>query len=206
MLPVAVQGSGRGSSFWTQDLEDTLDTLIDFIGATAGWIGLGEPGARLVFPVRRGVITDAWLRLQQGHGVVWGFALGDKPTRYNDLPPVAALGDPPVYHLLTCPMTNESGPCGQIVLANKVGGFTAEDEAAIQITARQLSQRLSRYRLETPARWAPERLLREAYDRDAAGILLFAEDGTLLFANQTWCEWTGYSGIELENSRPPFPF
>src|SRR5437868_6077671 len=85
-------------------LDDTLDALLEFTGATAGWIGLIGPDECLSFPARRGALPGQWLALQQGRGGVWGFEVHAEPTLLNDLPALAFLGEPALHSSLSCPV------------------------------------------------------------------------------------------------------
>src|SRR3954452_7187147 len=76
------------------NLAETLDGLLEFTGATAGWVAVRDAEGRLAFPVRRGDFTEAWLTLQQAQCHVWGFEVREGPTLINDLGPVPPLGPP----------------------------------------------------------------------------------------------------------------
>src|SRR5437868_5178709 len=54
-------------------LGEALDALLDFTGATAGWVGLAGADGRLTFPIQRGQFGEGWLALQQGRRGPWGF-------------------------------------------------------------------------------------------------------------------------------------
>ncbi len=181
-----------------------LDSLLEFTGATVGWIGLADAQGRLTFPVRRGDFPDAWLTLQQARGTVWGFAVREGPALLNELPPLLAAGPAGLRNLLTCPIGAENR--GQIVLANKPKGFTSYDSAVLQGFAHLLARwvgpdgGLVTGVSELPTPWP--RLL----DQAGIGILLLDEAGTLLYANAAWLEWTGFTKAELIGKAAPFPF
>src|SRR5262245_3309283 len=116
-------------------LGEVLDALLEFTGAAAGWIGLTGPDGRLTFPVRRGDFPEAWLTLQQGQGnPVWGFEVREGCTLLNDSLP--SLGEPPLHNLLPYRLVVGGAPRGQIVLANKLYGFTSHDALVVQALAR----------------------------------------------------------------------
>jgi PAS domain-containing protein len=186
-------------------LREALQALRDFTGATAGWIGLHRPDGQLYFPARAGLFAEAWLTLQQGQSPVWGFEVREGPTVLNDPPPLAILGKPPLRNILSCLLRGERKPAGQLVLANKTGGFTAQDAAALRTMALFLSRRLV---LES-ARARPSlsaALLLAVLDHVHEGIFMVDHIGRLVFANAAWADWTGYATEELCNRSPPFPF
>src|SRR5262245_32796737 len=73
-------------------LGEDLEGLLEFTGATAGWVGLQAADGRLTFPAKRGAIPDDWLALQRAEGRVWGFAVREGPTLLNDLRGLQPLG------------------------------------------------------------------------------------------------------------------
>src|SRR5262249_35074963 len=48
--------------------------------------------------------------------------------------------------------------------------------------------------------------LRRALDQVQEGILIVDHTGSLIFANATWEQWTGFASEELCDRPPPFPF
>jgi PAS domain-containing protein len=186
-------------------LRETLNALLEFTGATAGWIGLLRPDGRLYFPARAGTFSEAWLKLQQGQTSIWGFAVGEGPTLVNDPPPLPILGDPPLRNLATCLLRRGAEPAGQLVLANKSNGFTSQDTMLLQTMAHLLSRQLVREE-ETTRQSLSVALLRQALDQLPEGVLIVDHKGNLLFANATWGQWTGYATEELCDRLPPFPF
>src|SRR5947209_7021215 len=82
-------------------LGEALEGLLEFTGATAGWVGLAGPTGRLSFPARRGAVPDEWLALQRAEGGVWGFAVREGPTLLNDLRGLAPLGVAGLENLLS---------------------------------------------------------------------------------------------------------
>src|SRR6266849_5801174 len=82
--------------------QEALDGLLEFTGATAGWIGLVDPAGNLSFPARSGTFPESWLTLQQGQAKVWGFEVREGTVLLNDLPALPALGEPPLRNLLSC--------------------------------------------------------------------------------------------------------
>jgi PAS domain S-box-containing protein len=196
--------SERAEDF-LRTLGDTLEGLVEFTGATGGWVGLA-PAGRLTFPVRRGTVADTWLTLQQARAGVWGFEVLAGPTLLNDLRPFPPLGDPPLRNLLSCPLTTGGTIRGQLVLVNKPSGFTSQDAAVLQAGAhlmqRPLSQLESRPRpaLELPS------LMGRLLDRVEEGVVVVDPEGTLVFANATWLSWTGFSAADVLGHPAPFPF
>jgi PAS domain S-box-containing protein len=204
-LVVPNNTTGTKPSRLFQDLSDLLLSGLEFLGASAGWIGLQEAGG-LTFPVRVGVSSDAWLPWQQAQGSVWGFTITDETTVFNDLS-VASKGEvPSLYNLLSCPLIHEKQILGHVALTNKAQGFKTEDAIVLRGMAQHILRLLSRQRLlkqspiEIPAAW---RLL---LDRSAEGILLLDESGTLVYANAAWLDWTGFSVEQLLGRTAPFPF
>jgi PAS domain S-box-containing protein len=181
-------------------LGEALEGLLEFTGATAGWVGLRGADGRLSFPARRGEVPDAWLALQQAPDGAWGFAVCGGPTLLNDLRPLPPLGAPPLRNLLSCPLGPEPA-AGQVVLANKPTGFTSADGAVLQGACHLMFKCLARP--EAPALPAG---LGRALDRAAEGALVLDEGGALLFANAAWLDWTGFAADELVGRPPPYPF
>jgi PAS domain S-box-containing protein len=183
-----------------------LESLLEFIGATAGWVCLRDESGGPTFPVRRGEVPDTWLRLQQSRGSVWGFAVREGPTLLNDLRPWAALGEPPLHNLLSCPLGDGENVRGHVALANKPQGFASQDAAVLQGMAHHMLRLLGRPEpaprptAELPAAW------RRILDRAAQGILVLDESGALLYANATWLDWTGFRAEDLLGRQAPFPF
>jgi hypothetical protein len=73
LMPTVVPESGLlpGQEKPTAAWEEALDALMEFTGATAGWVGVVGEDRHLTFPAYRGQIGLGWLKLQQGHSV-WG--------------------------------------------------------------------------------------------------------------------------------------
>jgi signal transduction histidine kinase len=182
-------------------LDEALESLLEFTGATAGWVGLPDAAGRLTFPARSGTVPDDWLSLQRGEGRVWGFAVREGPTLLNDLRGLQPLGVPPLDNLLSCPLGPPAAPRGHVVLANKPHGFTSHDAAVLQGVAHLMSKRLGR-----PPGAVPAATLRRVVDQFGAGVLVVDEAGTLVFANATWLGWTGFSLDEVVGKPAPFPF
>lgn len=181
-------------------LDEVLEGLLEFTGATAGWVGLSDATGRLSFPARCGAVPDDWLALQRGEGRVWGFAVREGPTLLNDLRGLQPLGVPALDNLLSCPLGPAAAPRGHVVLANKPHGFTSHDAAVLQGVAHLMSRRLDR-----PAA-LPAGVLRRVVDRCGAGVLVVDDAGTLVYANATWLEWTGFSLDQVVGRPAPFPF
>jgi PAS domain S-box-containing protein len=186
-------------------LSQTLDAILQFTGATAGWVGLLGPDGRLDFPVRAGAFSEAWLTLQQGEASVWGFAVRDEPTLLNEPPALALLGDPPLENLLSTLLRRGTKRAGQLVVANKPGGFTSHDATAVQTAAHLLSRQLIRREEAVQPLFSWE-LLRKMLDQNQDGIVIVNHTGHLVFANAVWEHWTGYGNEELRDRPAPFPF
>jgi PAS domain S-box-containing protein len=183
-------------------LGEALQGLLEFTGATAGWVGLPGADGRLSFPARCGEVPDAWLTHQQGPDGAWGFAVRGGPTLLNDLRPLPPLGEPALRNLLSCPLG--AGPAaGYVVLANKPCGFTSADAAVLQGACHLMSRALAAQ--GPPAAPLPPGL-GAALDRAAEGALVLDEGGALLFANAAWLDWTGFPADELVGQTAPYPF
>jgi PAS domain S-box-containing protein len=182
-------------------LGEALESLLEFTGATAGWVGLHTSEGRLTFPARKGTIPDDWLALQRAEGRVWGFAVREGPTLLNDLRGLKPLGLTALDNLLSCPLGPPPAPQGHVVLANKPHGFTSHDAAVLQGVAHLMAKALAR---ETEA--VPGALLRRVLDHIDAGVLVVDAAGTLVYANATWLEWTGFALEEIVGRPAPFPF
>jgi PAS domain-containing protein len=209
MAPVVPEpGHFPNPKVWADHLGQTLDALLELTGATAGWVGLAPPlsgpGNRMSFPAQRGEVSPAWFTLQQGQAQVWGFAMRDGVTLLNDLPPSPLLGDPALHNLISCPLTYQGQPAGQVVLANKSTGFSSSDAIMLRTAVHLLSQQLSSLEpisstSSLPMGW------RMALERCREGVFVLEED-RLLFVNSTWTLWTGFSFEELLQTQMPFPF
>jgi PAS domain-containing protein len=186
-------------------LREALNALLDVTGATAGWIGLLRPDGQLHFPARVGTFSEAWLTLQQGQNSIWGFEVREGPTVLNDPAPLAILGSPPLRNLLSCLLRRGASPAGQLVLANKMNGFTSHDDTALRTMALFLSGRLV-HESNCPEPPLSAALSHAVLDHIQEGILIVDHTGRLVFANASWAQWTGYSIQELCNRQPPFPF
>lgn len=188
------------------ELSGLLQSALEFLGAAAGWIGLQDAGGGLTFPVRAGTLSGGWLLWQQGYGSVWGFTVDSEPALLNDLKTGAALGEPPLRNLLSCPLIHNKEIMGHVALANKAQGFTAEDARVLQGLAYHMVRQLSRR--QTPSGTAIElsAVWRRILDRAAEGILLLDESGALIYANAAWLRWTGFGAEELLGRTAPFPF
>jgi PAS domain S-box-containing protein len=193
-------GRAGGPNDPNSALDEALEGLLEFTGATAGWVGLPDATGRLTFPARCGTIPDEWLTLQRGEGRVWGFAVREGPTLLNDLRGLRPLGVSALDNLLSCPIGPPPAPYGHVVLANKLHGFTSHDAAVLQGVAHLMAKRLSR-----PGT-LPAAMLRRLVDRFGAGVLVVDDAGTLVFANATWLEWTGFALDEVVGRPAPFPF
>jgi PAS domain S-box-containing protein len=190
-----------------QSLGEALDGLLEFTGATAGWVSLVEPGGRLVFPARRGNLSDAWLTLQTAQGGPWGFEVREGPTLLNDLRPLASLGNPPLANLLSCPLGDASARRGQVILVNKANGFTSNDAAALQAVAHLMLKEVDRAEARRkPCPELPPALLGRILDQLPQGVLVVDNNGMLAFANATWLSWTGLRAEEVVGALAPYPF
>jgi PAS domain S-box-containing protein len=184
-----------------RSLGEALESLLEFTGATAGWVGLQSAGGPLRFPARCGAVADDWLALQRAEGRVWGFAVREGPTLLNDLRGLAPFGIAALSNILSCPLGPSAAARGYVVLANKPHGFTSHDASVLQGSAHLMTKRLNR-ELEA----LPGPLLRRVIDRINTGVLVVDNSGTLVYANSTWLSWTGFSLEELSGKPAPFPF
>jgi PAS domain S-box-containing protein len=191
----------------SEALGETLEAVLDFMGATAGWIGTLQNQGRLTFLIRRGAFGENWLTLQQGQASVWGFGVREDITLLNDLPPLPALGEPPLRNLLSCPLRRGTTVIGQVVVANKPSGFSSHDAAVLQCLAHLISFRLVRHeQCKGAGGTLSATVLRRVLDHFREGILILDESNRLLFANPTWTAWTGFSLEDLLGRTAPFPF
>ncbi len=188
-----------------QELNDLLLSSLEFLGATAGWIGLQQPGG-LSFPARIGVFSDSWLPWQQAHGSVWGFTINDETTIRNDLRIESKHGDPPLCNLLSVPLVQNKQILGHIALANKVHGFSPEDALVLRGLAQHVVRLLGRRRepKHTPIHFSAA--WRRVLDRATEGIILLEESGILIYVNAAWLDWTGFRAEDLLGRTAPFPF
>lgn len=201
-MPVAPHGREEWSAF----LEDTLEALVEFVGASVGWVGIVNADGRLSFPARHGEFAEGWLTLQQGLGSVWGFEIREGPTLLNDLPPFAEFGQPSLSSILSCPVMRDGQSCGHVVLANKPQGFTSHDAAVLQGMAHLIGRRYLAAAARPPSPAPPPNFLRVLSNRFREGILVVNEAGALVFANAAWLRWTGFEAADLLNRSAPFPF
>ncbi|MHB1422431.1 MAG: GAF domain-containing protein [Gemmataceae bacterium] len=184
-----------------QQLSDVLLSALEFLDADAGWVGLQDGGGGLTYPVRGGVFADGWLCWQQGHGAIWGFAIDGGPAFLNAVQPWSTPIDPPLRNLLSCPLMHNDRALGHVVLANKAHGFAETDVAVLRGLAHHMARLLSsRPPIELSAAW------RRILDHAAEGVLVLDASATMIYANATWLDWTGFRAEELIGQTAPFPF
>src|SRR5262249_31110555 len=106
--------------------------------------------------------------------------------------------------LLSCSITCDGQPAGQVVLANKANGFIGHDAIILQTVTHLLSKRLTNLARQAPSPVLPQGL-RMALERSKEGILVL-EGHQLLPANSTWALWTGFAPEDLLQSGLPYPF
>lgn len=202
LVPEKTTGAIPAESF--SDLSDLLMSAQEFIGASAGWIGLQDASAGWTFPARAGAFADSWLLCQPTRSGAWSFTIGGEPILLNDLPTGDNPNDPPLRNLLSCPLVHNERLLGHVALANKAHGFVAQDAAVLQGLAhhmiRLLYRRPASPPLELSATWL--RIL----DLATEAVLVLDPSGVLLFANAAWLDWTGFSAEELLGHSPPFSF
>jgi PAS domain S-box-containing protein len=200
LVPEKTTGANFAESF--SDLSALLTSAQEFIGASAGWIGLPDACAGWTFPARAGALTDNWLLCQPARSAAWSFTVGREPILLNDLPPSDNLDDPPLHNLLSCPLLHDDRLLGHVALANKAHGFVAQDAAVLQGLAHHMVRLLVRRPASPPlqlsAAW------RRILDRASEAILVLDPSGVLLFANAAWLDWTSFRAEELLGHSPPF--
>src|SRR5215469_9432411 len=180
-----------------EGLRLALTSVVEYLGAGAGWVGLRTTSGGLTFPTCRGAFSASWLRLPQPQGSVWGILLGEVPAVLNDLRPWPILGDPPLCNLLSCPLIQGDRIIGHVALANKPRGFAEQDVAVLQGMAYHLVRLLDRRSVESSAAVELPPLWRRLLDGVAEGTLVLDESGTLVHINATWLAWTGFRSEEL---------
>jgi signal transduction histidine kinase len=135
-------------------------------GAEMGFLGLSNGLGRLEVIAMRGIASgQCALRAQavlfKEGTVLAAILLKGRPMRIADLsaepgavdvPP----GHPPLRSLMGVPLLVKGSPVGLIALANKPGGFTAEDEGLVSALASQAAIAIENARL-----YAAERRLAE---------------------------------------------
>ncbi len=188
-----------------QELSDHLLSVLEFVGATTGWIGLQE-SARMSFPVHIDLDSDRRLPWQQAHDSIWGFTINDETAILNDLASRTKSGEPPLRNLLSCPLIQNKQILGQVALANKAQDFTAEDAVVLRGLAYHTARLLDRRQTSKALRPHLCSALRRILDRSLEGILVLEESGILIHANSAWLEWTGFQAEELLGKTAPFPF
>jgi signal transduction histidine kinase len=186
-------------------LHDSLDALLEWTGASSGWVAFMGQDNHLHVPVRRGAVSEAWLAFQQEGRPVWGLDIRGGPTLLNDLPAWPLFGESTLRNLLSCPFSQQGAFAGQIVLANKSTGFTSQDAAILQSSAHLVGKVLLGF-TQRSVRRVPAAWLQLCAEHAREAILIFDHAGTLVFANEAWANWTGYAAEELCNHPGPFPF
>ncbi len=204
LVPEKVIGAKAGASF--PDQSDLLASAVEFIGASAGWIGLRDAGGAWSFPVCGGAFAESWLHWLPARGSVWGFAVAGEPALLNDLQAWMKLGDPPLRNLLSCPLVYNDQLLGHIALANKAHGFAAADAVVLQGLAHHMTRLLARRPAPPTAAIDLSAAWRRILDRAAESILILDESGTLIYVSATWLDWTGFRAEELLGRTAPFPF
>jgi PAS domain S-box-containing protein len=183
-----------------------LEALLEFLHAASGWIGLKDDDGRLWFPVRRGNVSDYWLKLHGGREYPWGFAVREGPTLLNSFPAWPTLGAIQIDNLLTCPIGTDSESRGHLAVANKSGGFNSHDAEVVQAVAHLMAKQLSTPAFANVGAASASVLPHQVFDRAEEGVFVTDDRGTLVYANSRWIEWTGFSPEELLQQRPPYSF
>ena len=199
--PLPDPAGGSGAADTGGPVADSLEGLLEFTGATAGWVAVRGPSGRFEFPAQSGTLPERFLSALRGDYGVWGLSLSNSAAILNELADIPSLGGPPLRNLLSCPLGTSEGPLGYIGLANKPSGFTSHDAAILQGVAHLLSRQVHRSR-ETP----PTGLLASLLNRVGEAVLVVDGGGRLTFVNAAWLEWTGYSQGDLLGRPAPFPF
>ena len=202
IVPQLLENSGEG----TGALGLALDALLEFTNAACGWVGVLGADQRLAFPIRRGLLPEAWLKFQRGEESPWGFAFREGPTLLNDLRPWPDCDPAPLKSLLSCPLQDGGTRCGHVVIANKASGFTSHDAAVIQGVAHVMGKLVGANSLREKGPPGLTALPPEALEHLDEGIFILDERGVLVFANAVWAKWTGFAPAELVGQRPPFAF
>jgi PAS domain S-box-containing protein len=208
MMPLVPKKTAVSPGQLFPELNDLLLSFQEFLGATAGWIGLQDVSGRWTFPVHTGAFSASWLPWSQDYGGVWSFTISSEPILFNDLKLVSPRGGPPLGSLLSCPLIHNKTILGHIALANKARGFSAEDTIVLQALAYYVAHRYAMIGTAAAPR-APialAALWRRILDQAAEGILLLDESGVLIYANAAWLHWTGFRAEELLGRTAPFPF
>jgi PAS domain S-box-containing protein len=183
-----------------------LEALLEFLHAASGWIGLKDNDERLGFPIRRGNVSESWLKLHGGQEYPWGFAVREGPTLLNSLPAWPALGAIQIDNLLTCPIGADSESRGHVAVANKPGGFSSQDAAVVQAVAHLMARQLATPACANARGASSSDLPHQVFDRAEEGVFITDDRGTLVYANPRWIEWTGFPPEELLEQRPPYSF
>jgi len=183
-----------------------LEALLEFTQAACGWIGLADPVSGLAFPVRRGRVPDPWLDGQAGQASVWGFAVRDGPTLLNDLIRLPGIATSALNNLLSCPLPCRGDGCDHVVVANKPGGFASHDAAVVQGFAHLLGKLVDVDRGAQADLRQLAVLPPQFFEQSSEGVFVLDARGTLVFANATWTEWTGFPLEQLLGQKAPFAF
>jgi PAS domain-containing protein len=188
-------------------LNELLAGVMEYTGALAGWVGLHQADGRIYFPLALGEFPRDWLGKQQGKESIWGFTFQEEsPTLVNDLAQLPGIKGTPLKSVLSCPVFKDGKTAGQIVLANKPGGFQSPDALVLQMVAHLIGRHL----LTSQESKATNRSAIEEYCKTLEsleeGVIAVEPGGEILFVNTAFLEWSGFDTSDLVGCLPPYPF
>jgi signal transduction histidine kinase len=189
-------------------LNDLLAGIMEYTGALAGWIGLHQADGRIYFPLALGEFPSDWLAKQQGKESLWGFTFQEEsPTLVNDLAQLPGIKGAPLKSILSCPVFKDGKRAGQIVLANKPGGFQSPDALVLQMISHLISRHLLAFSQQAKA---SNQIVFEEYCKTLEcleeGVIAVEPGGEILFVNGAFLKRAGFERSDLVGCLPPYPF
>ncbi|MDR3555753.1 MAG: PAS domain S-box protein [Syntrophobacteraceae bacterium] len=127
--------------------EEILNVIIDAFKCRYGLLGyMGDKGDLIVPSMTRGVWSECRVEEKSGAfpphvwgNTIWGKAITEKKSFLSEGPFQTPGGHAVVHNFLTAPILFNHMTIGLAALANKDGGFTAEDKAVLELIAERIS-------------------------------------------------------------------
>jgi PAS domain S-box-containing protein len=106
-------------------------------------------------------------------------------------------GHPAIHSFLGAPLIHESNKVGVIALANRTGGYRQQDLETLESLAPTFAHVISRLWMQRKMRESEEKFSKAFHNSPSFMLISEVEDGTILEANEAYCQMTGYSQEEL---------
>lgn len=143
-------------------------------------------------------------------GSPWGQCMLDQKIQFIDTPSNLPCGHPPVQNAVAIPIIQRGASIGQILIANRPEGFSAEvidslrhitDYLAPVLAARQERERLRQRRNNIEfALMESEAMYRRIVETSLEGIWTIDSDGLTTYVNNNLANMLGYEPIDMIGS------